>query len=202
MAQTDRFAGQVDGRSRLRRRPGQDPARRLPGPGPPGPLRRLLRLLPLRCGAQGQRQRRPAGVHQTRRPGHGAVHSRNDAIDIPDRIQAAHDQTAGRAQPGGRRPGRDPDRGRPGGRGLLLRQAAVHQAAPPTTPPTSPRPVGSRPGSDVRVSGLSRRQGLRHPPGGDEGPGGLHRRRRASNWATGPRRRSRPRPCWAPRCSS
>ena len=80
VAQTDRFAGQVDGRSRLRRRPGQDPSRRLPGAGPQRPLRRLLRLLPLRCDSQAQRQGRPARVRQTRGSSHGTVHTQMTRI--------------------------------------------------------------------------------------------------------------------------
>lgn len=41
--------------------------------GPPGYVRRLLRLLPVRRRAQGQRQGRPAGVHQAGRSGQRAV---------------------------------------------------------------------------------------------------------------------------------
>ena len=39
--------GPDHGRPRVRRRPAQDASRRVPGSGAPGPLRRLLRLLPL-----------------------------------------------------------------------------------------------------------------------------------------------------------
>ena len=37
---------------------------------------------------------------------------------------------------------------------------------------------GIKSGSDVRVSGMSRRQGLRYPTGRHEGVGGLHRSQR------------------------
>ena len=40
-----------------------------------GSVRRLLRLLPVRRGAEGQRQGRPAGVREAGRPGHGTVHT-------------------------------------------------------------------------------------------------------------------------------
>lgn len=60
-------------RPRLPRQSAQHAAGQIPGAGPPGYVRRLLRLLPVRRRAQGQRQGRPAGVHQAGRSGQRAV---------------------------------------------------------------------------------------------------------------------------------
>ena len=73
---TDRSGvGPDHGRPRVRRQPAQDASRRIPGAGPAGSVRRLLRLLSLRCDSEAEWQRRPTGVRQTRRPIHGTVRS-------------------------------------------------------------------------------------------------------------------------------
>lgn len=70
----DRSGGRHRGRRpRLPRQSAQHAAGQIPGAGPPGYVRRLLRLLPVRRRAQGQRQGRPAGVHQAGRSGQRAV---------------------------------------------------------------------------------------------------------------------------------